>query len=201
MRVITFSRQFPVKHPRAGEPTFFVEQIYNGIGFKIGTTKQSGDIPEAMWDKVNDFVLLDGEHKKYHTIRAGNRWNVGDWFSPRIWSGKPYASKQIEFAPPIEIKKIWDIEIRFTETKWFFKLNGIDMSDEITDFCIDDFVEELAKNDGLTLPDFLNWFEIHPKRTTSFNGQILCWNNSIDYLNTLIIDVPSVERSVASKVS
>lgn len=175
MRVITFSRQFPVKHPKAGQPTFFVEQIYNSIGLKIGNTKQSGDIPKEMWDKVNDFVLLDGEQKKHHTIRAGSRWKEGDWFSPRVWSGKPYASKQIEFAPPIQIKKIFEVCLNVTAAEGFnWWVDGhIIPTDEVT---------MLAKNDGLEINDFLNWFMIHPKsKKEGFIGQILCWNESIEY--------------------
>lgn len=35
---------------------------------------------------------------------------VGDKFSPRVWSGKPYRSKMITIAPDIEVKQIWDFE-------------------------------------------------------------------------------------------
>lgn len=178
MRVITFSRYFPSYHPRKGEDTFFVEKILNGVAEKM----QSGIVDLSLLRDetkaiVNDFVLLcSSEDIKGHTIRAGNRWKVGDYFSPRVWSGKPYASKQIEFAPPIEIKKIWEVDIQLgnylqvmlptkSANTWSLLSNG-----------------EVAKNDGLDVHDFMNWFNIHPKRKEQIlSAQIICWNNDIIY--------------------
>lgn len=177
-KVLTFSTHFPKTHPKAGEPTFFVEQIYHSIGLKIGHSYPGGEIPKAMWDKLNDFALMD-DNKKHHTIRAGNRWKVGDKFSPRIWSGKPYASKQIEFAPPIEIKKIWTISKKpHKEHGFAFHING---SYYVADWEIETaniMLKDLARNDGLDKEDFINWFP------ESFEGQVLCWSESIDYLRS-----------------
>ncbi|MES2382366.1 MAG: hypothetical protein V4538_15070 [Bacteroidota bacterium] len=174
-RVITFSRVFPSYHPRKGEPTNFVEKIWKGLD-KLNLTGEELD------RCINDYFVSADElcsynsiHSKYHTIRAGNRWKVGDKFSPRVWSGKPYASKQIIIAPDIEIKKVWDLEIEVGKEYWFFKLNGEDISNGKEDFNIDEFTETLAKNDGLELSDFLNWF---PK---SVKAQIICWNENIKY--------------------
>jgi hypothetical protein len=47
-------------------------------------------------------------------------------------------------------------------------LSGEQMRDKI-------FLESIAKNDGLTLANFLLWFPF------AFNGQIICWNAFIDY--------------------
>jgi len=171
MKVITFSRFYPAYHPRKGEPTEFIEKIWKGV------YEDSSDVPfphelAGVWSA---YCEMDNLIPKYHTIRAGNRWKVGDWFSPRVWSGKPYKSKQIEFAPPIQVKKVWELEIEVGKKYWFFKLNGEDISNEKENFNIDEFTELLAKNDGLLLSDFLNWF---PK---SFTGQIICWNDKIEY--------------------
>jgi hypothetical protein len=179
MKVITYSRQFPATHPRKGQPTGFVEKIWKSLYI-------NGQCPDELDSYIDDYPFAYDSynqiHKKVHTIRSGHRWKVGDWFSPRVWSGKPYASKQIQFAPPIQIKKIWDIEIHFKVHWWLFKLNGQDVT-TIVDFNIDDFVPELAKNDGLSLPDFLNWFEgPNEKKHNTFKGQILCWNESLNYL-------------------
>lgn len=104
MRVITFSRYFPKGHPRQGDETFFVEQILNEVlPPMINGIVDVNGLGKDIRPLVNDFVLLHGEDKKVHTIRVGNRWKVGDKFSPRVWSGLPYRSKQIEFAPTIEI--------------------------------------------------------------------------------------------------
>src|SRR3954464_12353234 len=103
-RVMTLSRQFPRGHLRAGKPTFFVEKILNSLGY----AEFKKDLPPAVIDIINDFVILDGQ-TKHHTIRAGHRWKAGDYLSPRVWSGKPYNSKQIIIGTDIEIKKVWDI--------------------------------------------------------------------------------------------
>lgn len=117
--VRTFSRVFPSYHPRAGEPTYFAEQFLNsleidycGVEYRnqlfelncIGDDKTR--LCESFWE---DLVEMDG--RKHHTIRAGNSMNVYDKFSPRIWTGKPYHSKQLIIAPDVEIKKIWNIDI------------------------------------------------------------------------------------------
>jgi len=165
-RVITFSRYFPSYHPRKGEDTFFVEKILNGIGEKM----QSGIVDLNLLSKevrsiVNDFVLLcSSEDIKSHTIRAGNRWKVGDKFSPRVWSGNPYRSKQITIAPDITIANVFDVEF-LGFTKW---VNGKVLNNYE--------LAELAKNDGLNIYDFNNWFNKLP-----FVGQVICWSDKIKY--------------------
>jgi len=175
-RVITFSRVFPSYHPRKGEQTFFVEKILNSV-YK---PKSIHDIPIEVQNIINTMVLLDKE-EKYHTIRAGNRWKVGDKFSPRIWSGKPYQSKQIIIAPDIEIKKIWDYEVKIINSgieQWVLNGTQVSESNEYMQHWFNAFlIEKIANNDGLALNDFLNWFK-HPK---PFTGQIICWNETIEY--------------------
>ncbi len=163
MRVITFSTKFPIKHPKKGICTFFMEGILNSLGYNIH------NVPKESRRVINDFAMMEGS-KKHHTIRAGNRWKVGDLFSPRIWSDKPYASKQIEFAPPIEIKKIFEFDI----TDWEYIINGKTLNGEE--------LSEVAKNDGLNINDFEQWFACHPKKKgETMNCQILCWNENINY--------------------
>jgi len=134
-KVITFSRVFPKYHPKAGQPTYFVEKI----------------LAKA----------------KVHTIRNGNRWKVGDKFSPRIWSDKPYKSKQIIFSTDIEIKKVFSFSKDLISEHFY--LNGIETHP--------DDLMEIAKNDGLELSDLLLWFQ-YPK---PFNGQIICWSEDVSY--------------------
>jgi hypothetical protein len=175
MKVITFSRNFPATHPRKGEPTNFVEKIWQSIYLdNVGSYEFEFANLQGF-----DIGLHDVYEPKNHTIRGGNRWKEGEYFSPRVWSGKPYASKQIQFAPPIQIKKLWDIELLYNsdKTELFFLINGKHVGKDVIDFNVDDFVKELASNDGLNIYEFLNWFP------TSFKGQILCWNDSIDYSN------------------
>ncbi len=145
---------FPSYHPRAGEPTYFLEKILTSIGDE------------------NFLSVNHGYEPKHHTIRAGHRWKVGDKFSPRVWSGKPYQSKQIIIAPDIEVKKVWDFEIDECDV-WAIGLPNtqIKYTDEQQDAMI-------AKNDGLTEQDLYWWFKGAKK---PFIGQIICWDDSIEY--------------------
>jgi hypothetical protein len=97
MRVITFSKFYPAYHEKRGCPTHFVEKIWKylydlpGMSWDVGEYQQQHDNhfgPEQVIS-VHQFA------PKLHTIRAGNRWKPGDVFSPRVWSGRPYASKQL----------------------------------------------------------------------------------------------------------
>lgn len=169
-RVITFSTKFPSYHLKAKQSTFFVEKILNGLN-KLGIETEGDNI---WWtDEFCENIDNEIEGLKYCTIRKGNRWKVGDKFSPRVWSGKPYNSKQIIIAPDIEIKKVYDIVIDTGVELWMdIYINGFDRCNN----------EEVAKNDGLSLTDFFDWFH-NPKKIISqrFEGQIICWNENINY--------------------
>jgi hypothetical protein len=159
-RVITFSRQFQTNHPRKGEPTYFVEQIYNSIyGLYDWSDAMGGE------DCYPIEMNIDTLEAKHHTIRQGYRWKVGDKFSPRVWSGKPYQSKQIIIAPDIEIKKIWDFSRDLISGKYYLNGHEIDARK----------LELIAKNDGLSVEDFKAWLN------KPFLGQVLCWNEHIEY--------------------
>lgn len=178
-RVITFSRVFPAHHPKKGQPTYFPEKIWKGF-YELN----NGDIRDFLWyleqyDNhfgVQNIKNVHNYEPKWHTIRSGNRWKVGDKFSPRVWSGKPYQSKQIIIAPDIEIKKVWDIKIIhdegtfeiFIDDKFCFELGSVKS-------------EHLVKNDGLSIEDFENWFYLSIKKPGYFGGQIICWNENINY--------------------
>jgi hypothetical protein len=168
-RVITFSRTFPAYHSKAGQPTNFIQKIWKGLGGVASEYTLAFSTANLKDNIVWSYQMIEGY--KYHTIRAGNRWKVGDKFSPRVWSGKPYNSKMITIGPDIEIKKIWEIdsEVIYTEDEADMK------------FCVDGNllseadVYRLAKNDGLDPNDMFDWF------SNSMSGQIICWNESIEY--------------------
>lgn len=185
-RVITFSRVFPKYHPKAGEPTYFIEKIWQQLktdNFRDGEYTIYSNHPRLMKDGHWQLPITWRDQKfnpKYHTIRNGNRrWKVGDKFSPRVWSGKPYASKQITIAPDIEVKKVWNIEILFEtnqihigipngENQWLLLSAG-----------------DVAKNDGLSVHDFYNWFDTPKNRKQKIvKAQIICWNKNIKYADT-----------------
>jgi hypothetical protein len=162
-KVITFSRVFPKYHPKAGQPTYFVEQIYNSLFSKNNLM----DYPKGL--EIDDTIM----GVKKHTIRNGNRWKVGDKFSPRVWSDKPYNSKQIILCEDLEVKKVFDFEIKIVEVDGGFASKGFLNDKRVSP----DFLMEIAENDGLLLEDFLAWFQF-PK---SFKGQVICWSDAVSY--------------------
>jgi hypothetical protein len=183
-RVLTVSQKFPSYHPKAGESTFFVEKILNGIATKMHSgVVDLNLLPDEVKNIVNDFVLLcSPEDIKGHTIRAGNRWKVGDLFSPRVWgndintkSGRsgPYHSKQIIIAPDIQVKKVWKFEITPTGSECAVYIDNTSQNMEILNM--------VSKNDGLTRQDFNYWFSSKNIRDNGFTGQIICWNENINY--------------------
>ncbi len=163
-KVITFSRTFPAYHSRKGQPTYFIEKINKALGFEYGipfgeeTEKHFADQGVAYSHNVYSICP-----PKYHTIRSGNRFKVGEKFSPRVWSGKPYASKQVIIAPDIQIKKIFEFEV--TKSDYILQGKKLNLPE----------LEKLAKNDGLTSIQLEDWF---PKL---FVGQVICWNENVNY--------------------
>lgn len=156
-KVIIFSTTFPSYHPSKGNPTYFVEGFYKSLyAMKC--------IPKELEGVFNHNVFING-YSKNHTIRGGKRWKAGDSFSPRIWSGKPYKSKQIILAPDTEIKQVFDFEIKGREIYIDNKLYFSSFSGDLM---------QLANNDGLNVKDFVYWF----KYPVYFSGQIICWKDS-----------------------
>ena len=165
-KVITFSQKFPSYHPKAGQPTYFVEAFYKSL-FVMKC------LPKELEESFNHEVFLNGM-TKHHTVRNGNRFKKGDFFSPRIWgtdvnpkSGKSgaYHSKQIILSHDTEIKNVWDIEINEATE---ISING--------KFISYGWEVELANNDGLSWQEFNDWFVKLP-----FKGQIICWNDAVSY--------------------
>jgi hypothetical protein len=181
MKILTFSHHFPKGHPKASQPTWFVESILNAILRTPDDKLNLDDIMPAARDYVNDFQLIANERQKHTTIRAGSRWKAGDMASLRIWSGAPYRSKQIEFAQ-VEIKRVWDIEIWTRGVGVSIglpEIRGIQM--RLLPLC------EVAANDGLDCRDFEDWFNVHPKNKRQvFTGQIIAWSDKIDYTPSII---------------
>lgn len=174
-KVITFSRNFPSYHLKEGKPTYFVEKLLKSLYIITPLMEEYFANLNPDYPEISDFrgSLLHpmNFHPKYHTIRAGRRFKKGDYFSPRIWSAKPYNSKQIILASDIEIKNTWDIEIEMPIRK--FQLTN----DEGTWWQYDkgNTIQQIATNDGLEIEELWNWF---PK---TFEGQIICWNENIQY--------------------
>lgn len=172
------SRYFPSHHPKAGQHTYFVEKLW----MSINAENLKWERPDALEVEWNNYTDNNFEPKN-HTIRAGNNVKAGDFIQFYCWSGKPYRSKQIVIAPPIEVKKVWNINIDFDKSDLInnkpairFHCNGLIYKYGSV------FSEELSKNDGLSLIDMRDWFSVHPKlEKNTFSGQIICWSNDTSY--------------------
>jgi hypothetical protein len=188
MKVLTFSRTYPSYHPKKGQETFFEYKIARSLyDCKL--------IDDSLDPKFHDLLsmIAYGHPPKHHTIRAGHRFKAGDWFRPVVWgddinpkSGRkgPYNSKQITFAPPIQVKKTWDFEMDELGVCSIAKPGD----QQIYTFEYEEDMDDLiAKNDGLQPEDFYWWFSRSPdfKKNDGFQGQIICWSDSIEYIKTL----------------
>ena len=168
-KVRTFSRYFPKGHPKAGQPTFFVEKFWRGLQ-TIGYSE-----PLYFFDELRGLSsVISAENynsatPKLHTIRSGKHFKVGDYFSPRVWSEKPYQSKQIIIAEDIKIEKVYDIT--FVQEDEFLSVG--DCTYYPTGY--EAMVKLLAQNDGLSVEDFKAWFK------KPFSGQIICWSDNVEY--------------------
>lgn len=176
-KVITFSTKFPHYHPKKGEPTWFVEKIWKSwynTNYFHGISEIESRYTDAMGFPSKPEHNIHNHIPKHHTIRAGHRWKAGDWFSPRVWSGKPYNSKMVLIGPDIEIKKVWNIEILCHKgLSYMFLIDG--------KVCPLVTLIDIIKNDGLTKEEFFNWFHPNENKIVNFSGQIICWSDKIEY--------------------
>lgn len=180
-KVITVSQKFPDSHPKAGQPTHFVEKIWCSLGGVL-------DEYRGPWENYIDFkksilwsYRMYGD--KYHTVRLGRRWKTGDMASIRAWGtdinpksnrSGPYHSKQIIIAPDVEVT-VTNIIISYEPYNFQpIKINDIENKPTLITPL------KLAENDGLDLDDFEKWFFPKGKRQ-EIEAQIICWNKDIKY--------------------
>ncbi len=168
-RVLTFAERFPAYHLKAGQQTCFPQMILESLVPKT---------PEER-NTIQEYMLPYAAHPivgvKLHTIRLktgkprAHVWKPGDTFSPRVWSGKPYSSKQQTFCPDLEVVKVYD----FDKKGGKYYLNGHHL-----------WAHELqivAQNDGLKLLDLIEWFSPNAE----FEAQVICWVDP-DYEKTIL---------------
>lgn len=137
--VLTVSRYFPATHPRKGERTKFADSIY--FGNKIHTIRANYDLWKKRIDEVNTGEAV---------------------LSIRYWTGKPYASKQEEFATlgkggglGVQIADLSNINDHAVLIGKSVPPNTPIVDVYKRPYC-SDFV---AKNDGLSFDDFEAWFK------------------------------------------
>lgn len=178
MKLLHFSTRFLKGHPFQGRKTHFPEKILKALGINYEEkeyfellkelNKESLNSGKLTEEKICQFwlELIPVETEKIHTLRKSTILNEGDVFSPVIWSGKPYKEPVLRFAPPQKVHSIESIYI-----------DNVDSSIEQV-INLNNFF--LAKNDGLTLQEFLFWFEkdmhsyfniIHFVQQTNYSGK------------------------------
>lgn len=137
--VITLSRYFPVKHSKAGEQTSFRDAFEAGQVFNRGS-ECTYLRPKLHTIRAN-YLLWE---KRIKEVQEGNAV-----LSVRQWLGKPYCSKQIEIARLTAANGVGIQMLRFLGDNFNggYIRNGVFPSDKI-----------LAKNDGLSLADWEEWF-------------------------------------------
>ena len=155
--VITLSSVFPVKHPNAGKPTFFKTKLEN-----------ANVIP---FDESNRQSVPDGQPQmKLHTIRGNyplwrkrfDKIERGEaCISLRQWTGKPYKSKQIEIGRLTKDDGIGIQKMEFLAFQEGYRKDaGIWIAGHVIPMHLR---EQIARNDGLTLKDWDDWFADYDK--------------------------------------
>ena len=132
--VIMLSKHFPVKHPNAGLPTFFRDKVLAAV-FKDNES----------WQKVHtiraNYPLWA---KRFAQIEAGKAI-----LSVRYWTGKPYASKQMEICKLTKADGIGLQKLQYFRGSLFYpSVEGTPNECNI-----------IAANDGLSLDDWKDWFK------------------------------------------
>lgn len=137
---IIVSSRFPATHSRKGEPTDFGQSIIEGT--KIYTVRENYPFWKKKIDEVNN--------------REAVLW-------PKYWSRKPYCSPQKEYPFKFDDKsglcvgQLVKKEGFLNGSLFYIRYNDKDSHDwrkiKLTD---------LAKNDGLSEKDFMEWFKNAP---------------------------------------
>lgn len=154
---LNFMKQFP-----DGAPTYFREKIRYGINIFVNLEDCLLVFPTELTDEYYPPI-----EPKIHTFRRGNRWKAGIPIDFKQWSGLPYKSKTITFAPRIPCtgqQKIF-IQSPSLSTKSRIFIDGKPLADEK--------INQLAINDGFNDEKHLfNYFTDH------FEGQIVHWTQT-----------------------
>ena len=131
--VLTLSKVFPKTHARAGEPTEFREKFLKKE--KIHTIRANYEL----W------------RKRIKEIQAGRAV-----LSVRQWTGKPYASPQKEIAKLTAEDGVGLQKLEILPNKCAFNILNVESRGIL---CKTLKADILARNDGLSLDDWREWFK------------------------------------------
>lgn len=138
---LTLSQVFPATHPKAGSPTGFKESFLDGQnseedGGKLHTIRANYEFWRKRFDKIEKGEAC---------------------LSVRMWTGKPYRSKMIELCrltkeDGIGLQKLEIVAEKYRNRSiWLGYVDGNSQHYG--------FFQDLAKNDGLKLQDWFDWFK------------------------------------------
>ncbi len=99
--------------------------------------------------EATGFPALVAAGEKLHTVRANKNgyFKAGESVSCRVWCGRPYASTQAVFTTK-RLESIERVEITHRQVGGVVvKVEGVYVN-----------ATRFARNDGLTLQDFIAWF-------------------------------------------
>jgi hypothetical protein len=162
--VLTVSSVFPCTHKRKGEETYFIQKILSALGFEIywDNFKKNMDKMGIPVPVVSDF---DRTTKKLHTILAN--YELWEKRIKEVQDGKAVliiccwekpggrfikGNKQVKFCRLDKDSGIGVQALAFTID------NSADNRPILFDSCKIIDWNELAKNDGLSIEDFKDWF-------------------------------------------
>jgi len=153
MAVLTLSKCFMAGHSNAGKQTGFAEKLESG--------------------------------EKRHTIRANYKWwarkaeqiNAGKMvLCIRQWSGRPYFSQQVE------LKRLERVRLQHIVIRHEWNADRISMHEVVyidgRKLSLEEEME-LAKNDGLTYEEWLEWMCQHNRDLA--DGVIIHFTESLEY--------------------
>lgn len=170
-RVLTFAERFPSYHLKSGQLTAFPSALLASLPENHFISEYDDWLVEK---QESEFYSPDVCLLKLHTIRLKSEkprahiWKPGDIFSPRVWTGKPYNSKQSPICPDLEVVKVYD----FTKTGGKYYLNGHHLWKHE--------LQIVAQNDALSVEDFTKWF-----KAKEFEAQVICWVDP-NYENSIL---------------
>jgi len=143
--VLTLSQTFPVYHPKAGKNTRFGAKVGDTLADKPDATKVDSD-----YKRHTIRGNYDLWHKRFEEIYAGKAC-----LSVRMWSGKPYASKQVELYRLTKEDGIGMELLCFADNH---SKKDKELHRPIVGGTTEVDYRKLAANDGLSLQDWEDWF-------------------------------------------
>ncbi len=147
--VLLVSRTYPKGHKREGESTYFVEKILNNedilpVSDALSEWDIAGFNPKLHTCRIN-YELWAKRIKKVQEGKA--------ILSLRYWSGEPYRTKQIEFAQLDKDSGVGVQKLLFRINDLLYPIAGDGIWFSVLN------LENLSKNDGLSIDDFKDWFK------------------------------------------